>query len=99
MAGPALRPPRPWAARALWAWAVLLVAAVAAFGAIAEPDGRSVGTASLDGCALGGVALRLVQRRRRCCRSVGAVALGHTFDGVSNHGGQGVGLLGGGLDR
>ena len=46
---------RPWAARALWAWAVLLVSAVAVFGAIAEPDGRSIGTTSLDGCALGGV--------------------------------------------
>lgn len=32
----------PWATRALWAWTGLLAAALAAFGAIAEPDGRSL---------------------------------------------------------
>lgn len=44
-----------WAARALWAWATLLGLAVATFGVIAEPDGRSIGNASLDGCVVDGV--------------------------------------------
>jgi len=35
----------PWATRALWAWAGLLAAALATFGVIAEPDGRSLGHA------------------------------------------------------
>lgn len=46
---------QPWAARALWAWAALLGVAVVVFGVIAEPDGRSIGNASLDGCMVDGV--------------------------------------------
>ncbi|MGM0385067.1 MAG: hypothetical protein ACQERF_03660 [Actinomycetota bacterium] len=32
----------PWANHILWAWAALLTAALVAFGAVAEPDGRSI---------------------------------------------------------
>ena len=46
---------QPWAARALWAWAALLGLAVVVFGVIAAPDGRSIGSASLDGCVVDGV--------------------------------------------
>lgn len=46
---------QPWAARVLWAWVALLGLAVAVFGVIAEPDGRSVGHASREGCLADGV--------------------------------------------
>jgi hypothetical protein len=40
----------PWANRVLWLWVALLAAALLAFGAAAEPDGRSIaGTASTSG--------------------------------------------------
>lgn len=34
--------PQSWAARALWTWTALLAALLVLFGAIAEPDGRSI---------------------------------------------------------
>lgn len=40
----------PWANRILWLWVGLLTATLLAFGAVAEPDGRSIGgTASTSG--------------------------------------------------
>ena len=46
---------QPWAARVLWAWTILLAVTVVGFGAMAEPDGRSVRTVGTDGCTVDGV--------------------------------------------
>lgn len=44
-----------WASRALAAWATLLALCVVMFGAIAEPDGRSLAARSADGCVVDAV--------------------------------------------